>query len=118
MIKALRQKFPNAEFRGVGGDLMEAAGMTLDRHFKDVAYMGFVEVILHLRKIMQHLNFTVDQVKSFQADALILIDYPGFNLRLAKRVRAFSPKSSIIYPPRFGHGKRREHWKLKLMWMK
>lgn len=95
LIKALRQKFPNAEFRGVGGDLMEAAGMTLDRHFKDVAYMGFVEVILHLRKIMQHLNFTVDQVKSFQADALILIDYPGFNLRLAKRVRAFSPK--IIY---------------------
>lgn len=95
LITALKEIHPEAVFKGIGGERMEQAGMQLVAHFKDVAYMGFVEVLIHLRKIFNHLQLAARSIKDFQADVLILIDYPGFNLRLMKKVRAFSPK--IVY---------------------
>jgi lipid-A-disaccharide synthase len=87
LIKALRSKDESAEFRAWGGDLMEAAGATLVKHYRDLAFMGFVEVLFNLRTILRNISFCKKDIEKFQPDALILIDYPGFNLRIAKWAR-------------------------------
>lgn len=84
LIKALRRQDPQAEFRSWGGDLMEAAGTVLVKHYRELAFMGFVEVIRNLPVILQNLRFCKEDIQAYQPDALILIDYPGFNLRIAK----------------------------------
>lgn len=84
LIKALRKEDPEAHIRGWGGDLMEAAGAELVKHYRDLAFMGFVEVLLNLRTILRNISFCKKDIEAFQPDALILIDYPGFNLRIAK----------------------------------
>lgn len=95
LILSLKELYPDAIFRGLGGNRMEKAGMELDAHYKEVAFMGFVEVILHLRKILRHLRFAEKAIRIFKPDVLILVDYPGFNLRLMKKVRPHVPK--IVY---------------------
>lgn len=87
LIKALKQEDPKAEFRVWGGDLMEAAGGTLVKHYRDLAFMGFVEVVSNLRTILGNIKFCKEDILAYQPDALILIDYPGFNLRIAKWAR-------------------------------
>ena len=84
MIKALRALDHSAELRIWGGDLMEQAGATLVKHYKDLAFMGFVEVAKNIRTILNNIKFCKKDIEQFQPDALILIDYPGFNLRIAK----------------------------------
>ena len=84
LIRALRRQDPQAEFRSWGGDLMEAAGTVLVKHYRDLAFMGFVEVIRNLPVILQNLRLCKEDIQAYQPDALILIDYPGFNLRIAK----------------------------------
>ena len=84
LIKALHQQDMSAEIRCWGGDKMEAAGATLVKHYKDLAFMGFVEVIKHLGKILKNISFCKRDIIGFQPDVLVLIDYPGFNLRIAK----------------------------------
>jgi len=83
LIKALYEQDPKAEIRCWGGDLMEAAGATLVKHYRDLAFMGFVEVIKHLPEILKNLKFCKEDILSFRPDVLVLIDYPGFNLRIA-----------------------------------
>ena len=88
LIAALKAEDPAAEFRGFGGDLMQAEGMTLVRHYRELAYMGFVAVILHARTILQGLQQCKDDIKQWQPDVVILVDYPGFNLKIAKYVHS------------------------------
>lgn len=84
LMKQLKQLDAEAEFRYWGGDLMQAQGGELVSHYKERAYMGFLEVILHLRTILGFMKQCKADVEAWQPDALILIDYPGFNLRIAE----------------------------------
>jgi lipid-A-disaccharide synthase len=88
LIKALRRKDPQAAFRSWGGNLMEAAGTVLVKHYRDLAFMGFVEIIRNLPVILRNLRFCREDILDYRPDALILIDYPGFNLRIAKWAHA------------------------------
>lgn len=80
-IKALDDK---AEFRCWGGDLMKAEGAELVKHYKDLAFMGFTEVLLNIRTIFRNIKFCKKDISDYKPDVLILVDYPGFNLRIAK----------------------------------
>src|SRR4249920_1908261 len=82
LIKELRKLDASADIRCWGGDKMQAAGAILVKHYRDLAFMGFVEVIRNLRTIFRNLAFCKKDILDYRPDALILIDYPGFNLRL------------------------------------
>lgn len=84
LIHELKKKDSSANIRCWGGDKMEAAGATLVKHYKELAFMGFVEVIKNLGTIFKNLKFCKEDILQFQPDAMILIDYPGFNLRIAE----------------------------------
>ncbi len=84
LMKALKARCPEAEFRGYGGDLMRNAGGELLCHYRELAYMGFVQVALHLRTILRGMKRCEEEIAAWKPDALILVDYPGFNLRMAK----------------------------------
>tara|TARA_B100001146_G_scaffold213216_1_gene213417 strand:+ start:61252 stop:62370 length:1119 start_codon:yes stop_codon:yes gene_type:complete len=84
LMKALQEQDNQAEFRFWGGDLMQAVSGTLVKHYKELAFMGFVEVLLNLRTILKNISFCKKDITKFQPDAIIFIDYPGFNLRIAK----------------------------------
>ena len=85
LIRAIKSYDPEASFRFLGGDKMaEAAGVQPVVHYKKMAYMGFVDVLLHLRSVLGNLDAAKKSLKDFAPDALVLIDYPSFNLRVAK----------------------------------
>jgi lipid-A-disaccharide synthase len=84
LAKALFEKDASAEIQGWGGDLMEAAGMTVLKHYRELAFMGFTEVVMNLPTILNNFRLCKKQILAFQPDVLVLIDYPGFNLRMAK----------------------------------
>ena len=84
LIKSLQLKDKNADIRFWGGDLMKAQGGTLVKHYKDLAFMGFLTVLLHLKTILNNIKFCKNDIKKFKPDVIILIDYPGFNLRIAE----------------------------------
>ena len=84
LMRALQQIDPKAEFRFWGGDRMEAVGGKLIKHYRDLAFMGFWEVITNLKTILRNIDFCKRDITQFQPDALIFIDYPGFNMRIAK----------------------------------
>ena len=84
LIKEIKRLDANATIRCWGGDKMEAAGATLVKHYKELAFMGFAEVIKNLPAIMKNFKFCKEDLQAFQPDAVILIDYPGFNLRMAE----------------------------------
>lgn len=83
LIKALFQVDPDAEIRCWGGDLMQKAGGKLVKHYRELAFMGFAEVLLNLRTILKNIRFCKEDIEKFQPDAIIFIDYPGFNMRIA-----------------------------------
>lgn len=84
LIKALKLQKPGLQCRVWGGELMQNAGGELVKHYRDLAFMGFVEVLKNLRTIFRNIAFCKKDILDFQPDALVLIDYPGFNLRIAK----------------------------------
>lgn len=84
LIKEIRFQQENAAFRCWGGDLMASSGAQLIKHYKDLAFMGFIEVIRNLPAILKNISFCKKDILAFNPDAIILIDYPGFNLRIAK----------------------------------
>ena len=84
LMRALQQIDPEAEFRFWGGDRMEAVGGKLIKHYRDLAFMGFWEVITNLKTILRNIDFCKRDITQYQPDALIFIDYPGFNMRIAK----------------------------------
>ena len=87
LMKALLKEDPKAEFRFWGGDLMKAAGGTEVKHYRDLAFMGFLEVITNLNTILKNIKFCKSDIETFNPDVIIFIDYPGFNLRIAKWAR-------------------------------
>lgn len=84
LMKALKELDNQADFRFFGGDLMQAEGGTLVKHYADMAYMGFLEVAMNLRPILQNMKACKKDVLEWQPDVLILIDFPGFNLKIAE----------------------------------
>lgn len=86
LMKALLKEDPEAEFRFFGGDMMSAVGGTRVRHYRELAYMGIIAVLLHLRTILRNMAFCKRDIVEWQPDAVILVDYPGFNLKIAKFV--------------------------------
>jgi lipid-A-disaccharide synthase len=84
LIKELHQQDAQAQINCWGGDKMQAAGATLIKHYRDLAFMGFVEVIAHLRTIFKNIAFCKTDILQFKPDVVVLIDYPGFNLRIAE----------------------------------
>jgi lipid-A-disaccharide synthase len=95
LIKELKKQAPSTSVRCWGGDLMQQAGGELVKNYKDLAFMGFVEVLTNLRTIFRNLDFCKQDILAYHPDALILIDYPGFNMRIAKWAR--SQGLRIIY---------------------
>lgn len=83
LIKEIKAHDQDALIKGWGGDLMQREGMKLDQHYKSAAFMGFYEVVANLGKILNNMKQCKKQIQDFQPDALILVDYPGFNLRIA-----------------------------------
>ena len=90
LMKALQSEDGDAEFRFYGGDLMRSVGGTLVKHYKEMAYMGFVPVMMHLRTILRNMRVCKRDIMDWKPDVLILVDYPGFNLDIAKYVRSHS----------------------------
>ncbi len=86
LMKALLKEDPKAEFRFFGGDMMSAVGGTRVRHYRELAYMGIIAVLLHLRTILRNMAFCKRDIVEWRPDAVILVDYPGFNLKIAKYV--------------------------------
>ncbi|WP_074409539.1 MULTISPECIES: lipid-A-disaccharide synthase [Aquimarina] len=84
LMKSILKEDPQAEFRFWGGDLMQAVGGSMVKHYKDLAFMGFVEVLLNLFTILKNLKLCKRDITSFQPDVIVFIDYPGFNLRIAE----------------------------------
>ena len=95
LMKALKQKDPNAEFRFWGGDLMKAQGGILVKHYRDLAFMGFLEVVMNLRTILNNIKFCKEDIQKNRPDVLILVDYPGFNLRIARFAKELGIK--VVY---------------------
>lgn len=95
LMKALKQKDSTAEFRFWGGDLMAQQGGTLVKHYRDLAFMGFLEVAMNLRTILNNIKFCKEDIKNNRPDVLVLVDYPGFNLRIAKFAKELGIK--VVY---------------------
>jgi|TARA_B110000114_G_scaffold185692_1_gene234104 lipid-A-disaccharide synthase len=99
LMKALKKTDANAEFRFWGGDLMQNVGGTLVKHYKELAFMGFFEVVMNLRTITKNLSFCKKDIEAYQPDCLIFIDYPGFNMRIAKWAKIEGFKTHYYISP-------------------
>jgi lipid-A-disaccharide synthase len=87
LMKSLKEIDKEADFRFFGGDLMAAAGGKIIKHYREMAFMGFVPVLMNLRAIFRNLSLCKEEIQDYRPDAVILIDYPGFNLKVAKFVK-------------------------------
>jgi len=99
LMKSLQKVDANADFRFWGGDLMQTVGGTLVKHYKELAFMGFVEVVMNLRTIAKNLSFCKKDIENYKPDAIIFIDYPGFNLRIAKWAKTKDFKTHYYISP-------------------
>ncbi|MFL0353923.1 lipid-A-disaccharide synthase [Xanthomarina sp. GH4-25] len=99
LMKALLKEDVNTTFRFWGGDLMSEVSNTLVKHYRDLAFMGFAEVIMNLRTIANNLSFCKKDIKAFNPDVIIFIDYPGFNLRIAKWAKQNGYKTQYYISP-------------------
>lgn len=88
LMQSLRELDRDADFRFFGGDLMQSKGGTLVKHYREMAYMGIIPVILHARTILRNLDFCKRDIAAYKPDVVILVDYPGFNLKVAKYVKS------------------------------
>ena len=86
LMAALRELDAEAEFRFFGGDRMRAVGGTLVKHYREMAFMGFIPVLLHLRTILRNMRACEEDIRRYRPDVVILVDYPGFNLKVARFV--------------------------------
>lgn len=86
LMASLRKEDAQADFRFFGGDMMSAVGGSCVKHYRELAYMGFVPVLLHLRTIFKNMSMCKQDILNWQPDVVILVDYPGFNLKIAKFV--------------------------------
>ena len=99
LMASLKEKDPKAQFRFWGGDLMQSVGGDLVKHYRDLSFMGFLEVLLNLKTILGNLSFCKKDLLEFKPDALILVDYPGFNMRIAEFAKANNIKVHYYISP-------------------
>jgi lipid-A-disaccharide synthase len=94
LVSEIKKRDPQSDFRGWGGDKMEGEGVVINKHYRDLAFMGFAEVLMNLKTILNNLKKCKEDILLYKPDAVILIDYPGFNLRIAeflheKKIKVF-----------------------------
>jgi lipid-A-disaccharide synthase len=99
LVRALKAKDPNAVFRCWGGDMMQAQGAEIVKHYRDLAFMGFVEVIKNLPTIAKNIKLCKNDILQFSPDVVIFIDYPGFNLRIASFAKKHNFKTVYYISP-------------------
>ena len=99
LMKAIYKNDPQAEMRFWGGDLMQAVGGTLVKHYRDLAFMGFAEVVANLGTILKNISYCKKDIANFQPDTIIFIDYPGFNMRIAKWAKKQGFKTHYYIAP-------------------
>jgi lipid-A-disaccharide synthase len=100
LIKGIRKNDPDAQIRAWGGDMMQEAGVEIVKHYRDLAFMGFFEVVKNLPTILGFLSFCKKDIKNFQPDVVILIDYAGFNMRVAKFAKTNGFKTFYYISPK------------------
>ena len=100
LIKALKKNNPDASFRCWGGDLMKSQCNNLVMHYQDFSYMGFLEVILNINKILSYISFCKNDIEKFNPDLIIYIDYPGFNMRIAKWAKSKNYTNHFYISPK------------------
>ncbi len=113
LMKALKSKDPEANFRFWGGDLMQAVGGEMIKHYRDMAFMGFLEVALHLRQVLNNIKICEIDILLYEPDVLILIDYPGFNLRVAEFAHEHGIKVIYYISPQVWAWKKNRIHKIK-----
>ena len=113
LIKEIRLIDRDAQFRGFGGELMEKAGMIVLKHYRDLAFMGLVPVIMNIRTIKKNFRFCEQDMLAFKPDVLVLIDYPGFNLRMAKFAKANGIRTFYYISPKIWAWKQERVHKVK-----
>ncbi|QHS60764.1 lipid-A-disaccharide synthase [Chitinophaga agri] len=99
LIKELKQQDTAANIRCWGGDMMQQSGGTLVKHYKDLAFMGFIEVVMNIRTVLRNMEFCKKDIQQFQPDVLVLIDYAGFNLRIAEWAKPLGYKIVFYISP-------------------
>ena len=113
LVAEIKKKDKKAEFRGCGGDLMKAQGVELLKHYRTMAYMGFVEVAVNLRKVLGNIAQCKKDIVAYHPDVVILVDYPGFNLRIADFAHENGLKVVYYISPQIWAWKRRRVHKIK-----
>ncbi len=113
LVKQLKQLQPDAEFAGFGGDLMQEQGVKILKHYREMDFMGFIEVIMNLRAIFKNLDFCKKCMADYQPDTVILIDYPGFNLRIAPYAQEIGAKVVYYISPQIWAWKENRVHKIK-----
>ncbi len=113
LINALKKHDKNASFRCFGGDEMQKAGAIVAKHYAEMSFMGFVSVLLNLHKISRFLKECKQDILSYQPDVVILIDYAGFNLRIAKFAKANDIKTFYYISPKVWAWNTKRAWKIK-----
>jgi lipid-A-disaccharide synthase len=114
LIKEIKHLDPAASIRAWGGDLMKDAGASLVKHYRNLAFMGFLEVIKNLPTILQNIKFCKQDIEAWQPDVLVLIDYPGFNLRIADWAKKHGCKVVYYIAPQVWAWKENRVKKMKL----
>ena len=99
LMKALYEEDSQADIRFWGGDLMQKAGGTLVKHYRELAFMGFIEVVFNLKTILSNITFCKKDILEFKPDVIIFIDYPGFNMRIAKWAKELNYKTHYYISP-------------------
>jgi lipid-A-disaccharide synthase len=99
LMKSLHKEDPNANIRFWGGDLMQNVGGTLVKHYRELAFMGFIEVIFNLKTILSNIKICKADITTFNPDVIIFIDYPGFNMRIAKWAKEIGIKTHYYISP-------------------
>ncbi len=113
LMKEINLLDKNANFRCWGGDLMKNQGAELVKHYKELAFMGFLEVIQNIRTIKKNFKLCKSELLDFQPDILILVDYPGFNLRMAQFAKEHNIKTYYYISPKIWAWKKSRAWKIK-----
>ncbi len=113
LIKELKALNPSAEFRCWGGDLMKRQGAQLVKHYRDLAFMGFIEVAANIRTVLNNIKFCKNDILNYKPDAIILIDYPGFNLRIAEFAHKEGFKVFYYISPQIWAWKKSRVFKIK-----
>ncbi len=112
-VKELKLLYPQIELRGWGGDLMQNAGVNIVKHYRELAFMGFIEVIKNLRTILKNIKICVKDIEEYKPDAVFLVDYPGFNLRIAQKIKSKNYKIFYYISPQVWAWKQNRVHKIK-----